>query len=289
MKAIERKGNATLLAVTKKNNEKLWNKLTKDGEIWRNYEDTMANNIAEILAVKYRKKIIPLISDPPDTAGNYIPYFRIHSGYDYIALEAEVKKNKLYLLQQATFNWQGRSNPTEVFIARTFSLKSRNYKYKDGFIKGSGQIQDPQAAIRPNQESDDKVAWDTFTNKFDFFEEFGGNSYKVKQKKKGKKYTLTPPKKYNKKTADIITNFKPSVDKLRLDADAFGASQSFKIAKNRKALMRLARKNFNFLYDQKKGSLYYNENGSKKGFGDGGIIAILKGGPNLDSDNIIFI
>ena len=53
--------------------------------------------------------------------------------------------------------------------------------------------------------------------------------------------------------------------------------------------MRLARKDFDFLYDQKKGGLYYNENGSKKGFGDGGIIAILKGGPNLDSDNIIFM
>ena len=121
------------------------------------------------------------------------------------------------------------------------------------------------------------------------FEEFGGNSFKVKHKKKGKKYTLTPSKKYDKKTADIITNFKQSVDKLRLDAGEFGASQSFKVAKNRKALMRLARKDFDFLYDQKKGGLYYNENGSKKGFGDGGIIAILKGGPNLDSDNIIFM
>ena len=35
--------------------------------------------------------------------------------------------------------------------------------------------------------------------------------------------------------------------------------------------------------------LYFNENGSDKGFGDGGIIAILKGAPELTSDNLEFI
>ena len=51
----------------------------------------------------------------------------------------------------------------------------------------------------------------------------------------------------------------------------------------------LARKNYDFLYDQKKGGLYFNENGSDKGFGNGGIIAILKGAPNLTDDNLEFI
>ena len=44
-----------------------------------------------------------------------------------------------------------------------------------------------------------------------------------------------------------------------------------------------------FLYDQKKGGLYFNENGAGKGFGDGGIIAILKGAPDLNSDNLEFV
>ena len=44
-----------------------------------------------------------------------------------------------------------------------------------------------------------------------------------------------------------------------------------------------------FHLDQKKGGLYFNENGSDKGFGDGGIIAILKGVPDLTSDNLEFI
>ena len=61
------------------------------------------------------------------------------------------------------------------------------------------------------------------------------------------------------------------------------------LAKNKKALMKLAKLDIDFLYDQKKGGLYFNENGSDKGFGDGGIIAILKGAPDLTSDNLEFI
>ena len=49
----------------------------------------------------------------------------------------------------------------------------------------------------------------------------------------------------------------------------------------------MPKQDFDFLYDQKKGGLYFNENGSDKGFGDGGIIAILKGAPAIDSDNLV--
>ena len=52
---------------------------------------------------------------------------------------------------------------------------------------------------------------------------------------------------------------------------------------------KLAKQDFDYLYDQKKGGLYLNENGSEKGFGNGGIAAILKGAPNLTSDNLEFI
>ncbi|GCE65680.1 tandem-95 repeat protein [cyanobiont of Ornithocercus magnificus] len=52
---------------------------------------------------------------------------------------------------------------------------------------------------------------------------------------------------------------------------------------------KLAKQDFDLLYDQKKGGLYLNENGSDKGFGDGGIIAILKGAPELTSGNLEFV
>ena len=99
------------------------------------------------------------------------------------------------------------------------------------------------------------------------------------------------PRKFNKKSADKITNFNPSTDTLEIDADSFSidSSATFAAAKNKKKLKKLAKKDFDFLYDQKKGGLYFNENGSDKGFGDGGIIAILKGAPELTASNLEFI
>ena len=52
---------------------------------------------------------------------------------------------------------------------------------------------------------------------------------------------------------------------------------------------QLAKLDIDFLYDQKKGGLYFNENGADKGFGNGGIIAILKGAPDLTASNLEFI
>ena len=52
---------------------------------------------------------------------------------------------------------------------------------------------------------------------------------------------------------------------------------------------KLSKQDFDFLYDEKTGGLYFNENGSDKGFGDGGIIAILKGAPDLRFGNLEFV
>ena len=99
------------------------------------------------------------------------------------------------------------------------------------------------------------------------------------------------PKKFNKKSADKITNFNPSTDTLEIDTESFGvdSSASFTAAKNKRKLKKLAKKDFDFLYDQKKGGLYFNENGADKGFGKGGIIAILKGAPDMTASNLEFI
>ena len=103
--------------------------------------------------------------------------------------------------------------------------------------------------------------------------------------------TISIPRKFNKKFADKITNFAPSSDTLMIDTDSFGIdkSASFRSAKNSKLVNNLAKKDFDFLYDERKGGLYFNENGADKGFGNGGIIAILKGGPDLTESNLNFI
>ena len=107
-----------------------------------------------------------------------------------------------------------------------------------------------------------------------------------------REHKIASPAKFNKKSADKITNFNPSTDTLEIDSDSFGIDSSATLAsgKNKKAVKKkLAKQDFDFLYDEKKGGLYFNENGSDKGFGEGGIIAILKGAPNLTSGNLEFI
>ena len=103
---------------------------------------------------------------------------------------------------------------------------------------------------------------------------------------------LYKPNKFKVKANDKITNFNPSNDTLEIDTDSFGidSSATFAAGKNNRAVKKkLARKDFDFLYDEKKGGLYFNENGADKGFGDGGIIAILKGAPDLTANNLEFI
>ena len=103
--------------------------------------------------------------------------------------------------------------------------------------------------------------------------------------------SITLPSTFNKELANKISNFSPSSDTLEINTDSFGidTSATFAAGKNNRAVKKLAKKDFDFLYDQKKGGLYFNENGADKGFGDGGIIAILKGAPDLTSDNLEFI
>ena len=99
------------------------------------------------------------------------------------------------------------------------------------------------------------------------------------------------PLKFKTKFAKKISDFDPCVSVLEIDAAGFGIdpSASFAAGKNKKMVKKkLSRQGFDFLYDQKKGGLYFNENGSDKGFGDGGIIAILKGAPDLTSGNLEF-
>ena len=105
---------------------------------------------------------------------------------------------------------------------------------------------------------------------------------------------LTPiklPKSFNKKSADKITNFDPTTHVLEIDTDSFGidSSATFAAGKNKREVKKRAKQDFDFLYDEKKGGLYFNENGADKGFGDGGIIAILKGAPDLTTSNLEFI
>ena len=114
---------------------------------------------------------------------------------------------------------------------------------------------------------------------------------RFKKDSRKKQNQINTPSRFKVKNIDKINNFNPSTDTLEIDTDSFGidSSATFAAVKNKKKLKKLAKKDFDFLYDQKKGGLYFNENGADKGFGDGGIIAILKGAPDLTTSNLEFI
>ncbi len=105
-------------------------------------------------------------------------------------------------------------------------------------------------------------------------------------------FEISSPSKFKVKNIDKITNFNPSTDTLEIDTESFGidSSSTFAAGTNKRDIKKnLAKQDVDFLYDQKKGGLYFNENGADNGFGEGGIIAILKGAPDLTSGNLEFI
>jgi hypothetical protein len=100
---------------------------------------------------------------------------------------------------------------------------------------------------------------------------------------------------FKKKKADKIKGFEPDYDFLTFTNRSIpqltgDAPISFAKAKNRKRLIRLSKKNYDFIYYEKKGRLYWDSNGTDKKWGDpneGGLIAILKGKPELNMNDIL--
>ena len=109
-----------------------------------------------------------------------------------------------------------------------------------------------------------------------------------------KEYAIKSAKKYNKKSLIKIDDFNTKTDLIKIDTASFGIDDIINPAtaaqgKGRKEINKLAKTTHDFLYDQKKGGIYFNENGSYNGFGDGGMIAIIKEAPNLTAKNVEFI
>jgi hypothetical protein len=97
---------------------------------------------------------------------------------------------------------------------------------------------------------------------------------------------------FGKKSADVITDFNSDQgDKVAVASEAFeGVSKiKFKSATGKKQSKNLASSNKTFIYDDKKGVLYFNENGREDGFGDGGEFVKLLGAPDLSKSDIVIV
>ena len=63
---------------------------------------------------------------------------------------------------------------------------------------------------------------------------------------------------------------------------------TFAIASSKKELKQLMKSDADLVYDERKGKLYFNDNGTKKGWGkkeNGGLVAKFKGKPELTADH----
>ena len=75
---------------------------------------------------------------------------------------------------------------------------------------------------------------------------------------------------------------------LHMDAE-LGEDATFSVASTKKELKELQKSGADIVYDERKGKLFLNGNAAEKGWGSkaiGGLIAKLKGKPQLNADDI---
>ena len=103
---------------------------------------------------------------------------------------------------------------------------------------------------------------------------------------------------FTKKSADKIIGFNASQgDTIAVSTVAFPSLKdvsdiSFASTKRKKELKQLFKDDYDFVYFEKKGRLFFDGNGSDKKWGnsdEGGLVAILKGNPVLTAEDITLL
>ena len=94
-----------------------------------------------------------------------------------------------------------------------------------------------------------------------------------------------------RRQADVISDFDVEQgDRILLDSDAFEGDGVVSVAETRRDFQQLRESgDCDFIYYQPRGGLYYNENGGESGFGDGGLLAAIKGAPELSAEQIALV
>ncbi len=105
-------------------------------------------------------------------------------------------------------------------------------------------------------------------------------------------FVFETPGEFGKKKADTITDFRPEEgDKIAIAKEIFSQVSRIKLdtATGKQETKTAASTNKNFIYDDKSGILYFNENGSKAGFGNGGEFAKLLGAPEIGKGDLVLL
>lgn len=101
-------------------------------------------------------------------------------------------------------------------------------------------------------------------------------------------FLFDDPNGFENNNRDIIQDFNHSEgDSLAFDKDVFGVNKlkNVDFAGNYKKIWMAAKSNYDFVYDEKNGLLYFNENGREKGWGRGGLFVKFQGSPELGVKN----
>ena len=262
--------------------------------------DREVDNYSRKIAIIHEGTTIPLLGRSDETDAVH----EIRGAHEITAVDAEVKGEYIYLVGKSTGNFaQEFYNLTRY--DRSSGIETDTWDSKSFSFVGEGKtawitiVDDTWEQYEGTPFAHYKDDFRKFREEFSFLSipehgtgSINSTSTSESSNSEDEIIEISAPNKFKVKNIDKITNFNPSTDSLEIDADSFGidSSATFAAGKNKKEVKKtLAKQDFDFLYDQKKGGLYFNENGADKGFGDGRIIAILKGASDLSMDNIDFV
>ena len=121
---------------------------------------------------------------------------------------------------------------------------------------------------------------------------------KLKGTKVADAFTFDSFEPFTKKAADKIIGFEASQgDTIAVSPDAFPAlvgvsAIRFASTRSKKEFKQMSKEDYDFVYFEKKGRLYFDGNGSAKNWGnsgEGGLVAILKGKPDLTAEDLTLL
>lgn len=120
----------------------------------------------------------------------------------------------------------------------------------------------------------------------------GGNKDRLTGRGGPDAFLFETPGEFGKQSFDAVADFMSNKgDTVALAQEAFNGISTvrFQAANGKKETRIAAATNRNIIYNQKTGMLYFNENGRKPGWGDGGEFVKLLGAPEIGSGDFAVV
>ena len=205
--------------------------------------------------------------------------------------------NTIYYLTEDIANGRNRTVDFSELYARTYG-ENADWYYKGLDTYTDYHSPEPTPAPTPAPIPTPTPEPTPEPESYDGIIESVRGKSKLKGTKVADAFAFDSFESFTKKSADKIIGFNASQgDTIAVSAVAFpgleGASEiSFASTKSKKELKQFSKKDYDFVYFEKKGRLYFDGNGSDKNWGDsneGGLVAILQGKPKLTVDDITLL